>query len=63
MIARNRCSKCAHEWRDSPMGFAAHYSCPKCGSAYWVWTNYEKAPATSKKDLETPGSKRASEIE
>ena len=23
------------------MGFAEHHSCPACGSAYWVWTDYD----------------------
>ena len=41
MIAKNRCTECTHEWQDRPMGFAIHVACPKCGSPYWRWTNYD----------------------
>lgn len=41
MIAKNRCSRCGHEWQDRPLGFAIHQACPKCGSDYWEWTNYD----------------------
>lgn len=41
MIARNRCCKCGHTWQDRPVGFAFHQACPKCGSDYWEWTNYD----------------------
>jgi len=45
-FAHNRCSQCAHEWRDKPFGFARHMSCPECGSEYWVWLNYGGAALT-----------------
>lgn len=41
MIALNKCCSCGHEWKDKPIGFAAHHACPACGSAYWEWTNYD----------------------
>lgn len=41
--AHNRCSRCDHEWFDRPVGFARHFECPKCGSLYWVWLDYERA--------------------
>lgn len=41
--ARNRCAQCGHEWRDRPVGFARHYECPRCGSLYWEWLNYDRA--------------------
>jgi hypothetical protein len=40
-VASNRCLKCDHEWRDKPMGFARHLTCPRCRSEYWAWVNYE----------------------
>jgi hypothetical protein len=44
MLAKNRCAACSHEWQDRPVGFAIHPACPKCGSLYWEWTNYDEAP-------------------
>ncbi len=41
-MARNRCSGCAIEWSDLPIGFARHDRCPGCGSLYWEWLNYEE---------------------
>ena len=57
MIARNQCCECGHKWQDRPIGFAIHHACPKCGSAYWEWTNYEKDDESN--DKAQPGSQRA----
>ena len=57
MIARNQCCECGHKWQDRPIGFAIHHACPKCGSAYWSWTNYEKDDEGDEKVQ--PGSQRA----
>lgn len=56
MNTLNRCTRCKHEWQDSPAGFAIQQACPKCGSVYWEWTNYEsdREPA--------PGPRRVSFI-
>jgi hypothetical protein len=40
-IAENRCAECRCEWRDRPIGFARQHECPRCGSLYWEWTNYD----------------------
>ena len=54
MIAQNRCCKCAHEWKDKPMGFARLPACPSCGSAYWEWTNYASRDDDKSARQETP---------
>jgi len=41
LIAHNRCYQCGHTWNDRPYGYARQSSCPRCGSKYWVWVNYE----------------------
>ena len=40
--ALNRCCRCSFEWKDEPFGNAKHHACPKCGSVYWQWLNYER---------------------
>lgn len=45
IIAANRCRACRHEWHDKPTGFARHIECPRCGSEYWYWIDYEDAVA------------------
>lgn len=51
-VTRNRCSECAKEWSDLPIGFARHDRCPACGSLYWEWLNYEEeAPQRSARAL------------
>ena len=45
-----RCWGCKHEWPGGPGqwdgvyngGRPAHPRCPKCGSLYMTWLNYEK---------------------
>ncbi len=37
----NRCCRCRYEWPDKPFGHAVREACPKCGSVYWLWLNYE----------------------
>ena len=41
-IAHNKCLKCEYEWFDYPGTLANYYKdgCPKCGSIYWKWLNY-----------------------
>ena len=41
LLAANRCCECGYQWRDQPFGHARYPACPKCGSAYWVWLNYD----------------------
>lgn len=41
-LAHNRCNNCGHEWKDRPGKFAEYQTCPKCGSLYWTWLNYQK---------------------
>ena len=36
-IARYRCQKCSHEWREP----AGPTQCPACGHLYVKWLNYE----------------------
>ncbi len=40
--ALNRCCKCSYEWNDEPFGHAKYHGCPKCGSVYWLWLDYEQ---------------------
>lgn len=46
-LAHNRCRACKHEWHDGPGQFATvtgpnnRIECPKCGSLYWDWLNYQ----------------------
>jgi ssDNA-binding Zn-finger/Zn-ribbon topoisomerase 1 len=40
--AGNRCCRCHYEWRDLPFGNARHDTCPKCGSVYWRWLDFER---------------------
>jgi rubrerythrin len=35
-LAHYRCVRCGHEWRQKP----APVTCPKCGSLYVRWVNY-----------------------
>lgn len=43
--AENKCCKCGHTWRDLAglLASAFRMGCPKCGSAYWKWLDYEQA--------------------
>jgi ssDNA-binding Zn-finger/Zn-ribbon topoisomerase 1 len=40
--ALNRCCRCSFEWQDEPFGNAKHHACPRCGSVYWLWLDYEQ---------------------
>lgn len=40
-LAHNRCNACGIEWWDRPGSFAEHKECPRCGSLYWTWINYD----------------------
>jgi uncharacterized paraquat-inducible protein A len=40
--ALNRCCRCDYEWRDLPFGHARYAACPKCGSVYWQWLDFER---------------------
>ena len=45
MLATYRCLHCAHEWSKPPARKVSDGSgsdCPKCGSLYVKWTNYER---------------------
>ena len=41
-LAHNRCHACGHEWTDGVGVRAEHHRCPKCGSLYWKWTNFDE---------------------
>lgn len=42
-IAINRCTTCKYEWKDNPGAFSVHNQrCPKCGSMYFEWVNYNE---------------------
>lgn len=39
---RNKCSKCKHKWKDNPGADSrTGGKCPKCGSLYFKWSDYE----------------------
>jgi Zn finger protein HypA/HybF involved in hydrogenase expression len=38
IIAENECLNCHHKWSDKP----GPVTCPKCGSEYVKWLNYEQ---------------------
>jgi uncharacterized protein with PIN domain len=40
-FADNECMKCKHRWLDRPGVYAEFQECPKCGSLYWKWLNFE----------------------
>ena len=40
--ALNRCCRCGYEWQDRPFGDARYHACPKCGSVYWLWLNFDQ---------------------
>lgn len=42
-VAKNKCSKCGHKWRDLAGTRALHQAgCPECGSLYWKWLDYKQ---------------------